>query len=152
MKFIRRADGAVLLVLIASTLFAEGLLMKGKMEHAADQLLWVRTPTGNHQAVIAGHPSKAGTYAYRTRYPANFRSAVAHFHNDDRVVTVISGTIHVGFGDVFDEDEMKALPAGSVWTEAANQPHFIWAKDGDVVVQNIVGNGPSVLTPVQRKP
>ena len=46
---------------------------------------------------------------------------------------------------------MKALPAGSVWTEAANQPHFIWAKDGDVVVQ-IVGNGPSVLTPVQRKP
>ena len=148
--FICRAACGALLVLVASTLVAQSGLMRAA-RYTPDELLWVRTPTGNYQAVIAGDPSKAGTYAYRTRYPANFRSAVAHFHNDDRVVTVISGTIHVGFGDAFDEAGMKALPAGSVWTEAANQPHFIWAKDGDVVVQ-IVGNGPSVLTPVQKKP
>ena len=141
---------AVFLVLIAPVVFAEGGPMRGA-RYTPDEMLWVRTLTGNQQAVIAGDPSKAGMYAYRTRYPASFRSAVPHFHNDDRVVTVISGTIYVGFGEEFDEDRMKALPAGSVWTEAANQPHYVWAKDGEVVIQ-IVGNGPSVLTPVQRRP
>jgi hypothetical protein len=37
---------------------------------------------------------------------------------------------------------MKALPAGSVFTEPVQQPHFVWAKEGEVVIQ-VVGHGPS---------
>ncbi len=115
-----------------------------------DEFTWVSSPSsGNPQAVFAGDPQKSGMYAYRTRFPANFRNQ-PHFHPDERIVTIISGTLHVGYGEQFDESKMKALPAGSIWTEPAKQPHFVWAKDGEVVIQ-VIGYGPSATTPVQSK-
>jgi hypothetical protein len=45
---------------------------------------------------------------------------------------------------------MKALPASSIWTEPAKQPHFVWAKDGGVVIQ-VIGNGPSAVILIQSK-
>ena len=36
----------------------------------------------------------------------------------------------------------------SIWTEPAKQPHFVWAKDGEVIIQ-VIGNGPSAVVPVQ---
>ena len=71
-------------------------------------------------------------------------------HPDERIGMVISGTLLVGYGEQFDESKMKALSPGSIWTEPANQPHFVWAKDGEVVIQ-ITGNGPSGTTVVQPK-
>jgi hypothetical protein len=55
----------------------------------------------------------------------------------------------VGYGEQFDEGKMKALPAGSTFTEPARHPHFAWAKDGEVVVQ-VVGHGPSDTTWLPR--
>jgi uncharacterized RmlC-like cupin family protein len=89
-------------------------------------------------------------YMYRARFPANFK-VQPHFHPDERVVTVMSGTLYMGYGEQFDESVMKALPAGSVWTEPAKQPHFVWAKEGDVVIQVVGGNGPSGLTRIEPK-
>jgi hypothetical protein len=60
---------------------------------------------------------------------------------------LLSGTAYFGYGERFDETRMRALPAGSVWTEPARQPHFAWAKDGEVVLQ-VIGIGPSGTTPV----
>ena len=37
-----------------------------------------------------------------------------------------------------------------IWTEPAKQPHFVWARHGEVVIQ-ITGNGPSGTTLVQSK-
>ena len=110
---------------------------------------WAATPTGTQRANLAGDDKKAGMYAYRARFPANFRNQ-PHFHPDDRIVTVISGTLDVGFGEQFDESKMKALPASSIWTEPAKQPHFVWAKDGGVVIQ-VIGNGPSAVILIQSK-
>ena len=64
---------------------------------------------------------------------------------DERIVTILSGTLLVGYGEQFDESKMKALPAGGMFTEPAKQPHFVWAKDGEVVIQ-VVGHGPSATT------
>ena len=83
------------------------------------------------------------------KFPANFRNT-PHFHPDDRVVTVMSGTLYVGYGEQFAESQLKALPAGSIWTEPAKQPHFVWAKDGEVVIQ-VSGVGPSGVTQVGLK-
>ena len=47
----------------------------------------------------------------------------------------MSGTLYMGYGDRFDESTMTALPAGSIWTEPAKQTHFVWAKDGEAVIQ-----------------
>lgn len=86
----------------------------------------------------------------RSKFPPGLR-VEPHFHPDERIVTVLAGTVYVGYGEQFDESKMKALPAGSVWTEPANQPHFTWAKDGEALIQ-VVGNGPSGVIPVRPKP
>lgn len=88
-------------------------------------------------------------YLYRTRFPANFRNK-PHYHPDDRIVTIMFGTLYVGYGEQMDDSTMKALPAGSIFTEPAKQPHYVWAKDGEVVIQ-VIGNGPSATTQVQPK-
>ena len=59
-------------------------------------------------------------------------------------MTVLSGTLYFGFGDRWDEDKLKAYPAGTFFTELPTTPHFIAAKEGDVIFQ-AVGIGPSGL-------
>jgi hypothetical protein len=66
-------------------------------------------------------------------------------------VTVMSGTLYMGYGEQFDESAMKALPAGCLWTEPAKQPHFVRAKEGEVVVQVVGGNGPSGVIRIDPK-
>ena len=61
------------------------------------------------------------------------------------------GTLYVGYGEQFDENAMKALPAGSIWTEPAKQTHFVWAKDGEAVIQVVGANGPSGVTRIEQK-
>jgi uncharacterized RmlC-like cupin family protein len=75
------------------------------------------------------------------RVPVHTRIA-AHYHRDDRVATVISGTWHIGYGDKFDEAKLKALPPGSFYTEPPSRNHFAETGDEPVVVQ-ITGFGPS---------
>ena len=77
------------------------------------------------------------------RYPN--KPVFARGLDDERVGTVLSGTLLVGYGDRFDETNMKALGPGGVWTEPPRQPHYVWAKDGDVIIQ-VVGFGPSGTT------
>jgi quercetin dioxygenase-like cupin family protein len=120
------------------------------MRMAPDELQWGPSPTGNPRAYIAGDEKKSGMYIYRIRFPANAK-VQPHFHPDERIITVLSGTLYVGYGDRFDESAMKALPPGSVWTEPAKQAHFAWAKDGEAVIQVIGGNGPSGVTQVEQK-
>lgn len=49
-------------------------------------------------AVLAGDPAKEGVYVVRMRIPAN-RMFPPHFHNQDRHITVLSGTWYFGAGD-----------------------------------------------------
>ena len=100
-------------------------------------------------AKITGDVQTPGVYVVRYRFPANFK-VPPHSHPDDRVVIVLSGTLYVGYGERFDEGALKALPAGSTWTEPAKQPHFVWTKDGEVMLQ-VVGTGPSTTVPVEAK-
>ena len=143
MNGIRRVFGAVVLVLFALGGCAHGVLLR-PVQTAPDQMRWVADPRGYQQALIIGDPAKPGMYAAHIRFPANLRIA-PHFHPDERIVTVLSGTVYFGYGERFDESQLRALPAGSVWTEPAGQPHFAWAKDGEVVLQ-VIGIGPSGTT------
>jgi uncharacterized RmlC-like cupin family protein len=90
---------------------------------------------------LKGDPQRAGLYTIMLRIPAHTRIA-AHVHQDDRVATVISGTWYIGYGDSFNSSALKALPAGSFYTEPADRSHFAETRDQDVIVQ-ISGVGPS---------
>jgi quercetin dioxygenase-like cupin family protein len=148
MNAMRCAAGLAFLVLFTPVTHAQGEPLK-PARMLQEDLVWTATPLGVQVASIAGNPAKAGMYANRVRFPAGVRIQ-PHFHPDERIVVVLSGTVYFGYGEQFDEAAMKALPAGSVWTEPARQPHFAWAKDGEAVIQ-VTGNGPSSTTQIPAK-
>ena len=115
-----------------------------------DEFKWSQTPSGSQRAMLVGDEQRPGMYMYRSRFPAGYQVR-PHFHPDERVVTVISGTLYMGYGEQFDERAMRVLPPGSIWTEPAKQPHFVWAKDGEVVIQVVGSNGPSGVTRIEPK-
>ena len=104
---------------------------------------------GIQTEVLKGDPDSDGIYTIMLRIPANTRIA-AHFHPDDRVATVISGTWFIGYGDVFNRADLKALPAGSFYTEPPGRAHFAETRDEPVIVQ-ITGFGPSATHDVDPK-
>jgi hypothetical protein len=95
---------------------------------------------GMEQVNLVGNPSKPGPYTLRLKFPAGYKIA-PHTHPDYREVTILSGTWYTGYGEKFDEAALKALPAGSFYTEPANVAHFVEVRE-PVVIQ-VSGTGPS---------
>ena len=96
---------------------------------------------GVHTKVLFGDPANPGFYSILLFVPAN-TTIQAHSHRDDRMATVVSRTWYFGYGDRFDAKGLKALPAGSVYSEPAAQNHFARTTNEAVVVQ-ISGYGPT---------
>ena len=105
--------------------------------------------SGIQTRTLKGNPTRPGLYTIQLEVPANTRIE-AHDHPDDRVATVISGTWYFGYGDRFDEEELKALRPGSFYTEPPHEMHFARTGDTAVVVQ-ITGFGPTATTYATRK-
>lgn len=97
---------------------------------------------------LVGDRNEPGMYAYRVRFPEGTR-VQPHYHPEERIVTVVEGSINMGYGEVFDESSMQTLEAGSVWSEPGNQPHYVWVKDGAVVIQ-VIGYGPTATIQVEQ--
>jgi uncharacterized RmlC-like cupin family protein len=116
----------------------------GIMALTPDEMTWgpqgsLALP-GMEQVTIVGNPVTAGPYTIRLKFPAGFRLA-PHAHPDSREVTILSGTWYTGYGEKYDAAALKALPAGSFYTEPANVPHFVEVRV-PVVIQ-VSGTGPS---------
>lgn len=103
---------------------------------------------GIRTMVLKGDPTKPGLYTILLRVPPHTRIA-AHRHPDDRVATVVSGTWYFGYGREFDATRLRALPAGSFYTEPPGRDHFAETRDSAVMVQ-ISGVGPTGTTYVRR--
>jgi quercetin dioxygenase-like cupin family protein len=105
------------------------------------EVTWRRDPHvhGLETATLFGNPSAPGPYVQRIRFPANCRLP-PHWHpNEDRMVTVLRGTLYFAFGDRFDESRLRALPAGAFFIEPKDTPHYALTR-GEVVLQlNAVG-------------
>jgi uncharacterized RmlC-like cupin family protein len=95
---------------------------------------------GMEQVNLVGNPSAPGPYTLRLKFPAGYRLA-PHVHPDSREVTILSGTWYTGYGAKFEETALKALPAGSFYTEPANVAHFVEVRE-PVIIQ-VSGTGPS---------
>ncbi|HEX4675566.1 MAG TPA: cupin domain-containing protein [Steroidobacteraceae bacterium] len=90
---------------------------------------------------LIGDPTKPGLYTVRVNI-APHTQVRPHTHRDNRSVTVISGTWHMGYGGTFDTKDLKDLPPGSFYTEPAGQAHFAQTGDEPVVIW-VTGYGPS---------
>ncbi len=107
----------------------------------SSELNWQGKPGQVQVAFISGNEQTQGMYIYRVRFPQGHKIS-PHFHSDQRAVTVLKGSLYVGYGTEFDADKMIKLEAGGIWTEPQQQPHFVWAKEGEVELQ-VMGYGPS---------
>ena len=117
-----------------------------------DTVAWVavsHTP-GAHVRWLVGQGQPSGAYAFQTKFERGTRGA-PHTHPDIRFTVVLSGTWYVGFGDTFDESKLVAIPAGSLYVAPAGVPHFMWAKDGEVVIQE-AGSHPTATDFVKPRP
>ena len=104
-----------------------------------EQMHWTETADGR-TANLYGDPAKPGLYAYVLKRGPNMWS-MPHFHDNDRFVTVLEGTLWIGTGR-FDSQHTVALKAGSFVRDVAGGVHFEGAKDDGATVY-VVGIGPS---------
>ena len=137
-------------VLVLACLFAQALAQSIAPTPVLPQNLRWFSPPNNaalRGAWVLGADQKPGTYLLRVKLSSGGKIP-PHTHPDERNSTVLSGTIYVGFGEVFDELKVVAVPTGGVYVAPANRPHYIWAKDGDTIYQES-GVGPTATVPVK---
>jgi quercetin dioxygenase-like cupin family protein len=99
-------------------------------------LKWVPgtgTATGQMIAVLYGDPTKPGPFIIRVKSPDGFRIR-AHYHASVENVTVIQGTLMLGFGDKADKTKTTAIPAGGFYSIPKGVHHFAFAK-GETIVE-----------------
>ncbi|TCD48305.1 cupin domain-containing protein [Chlorobium sp. N1] len=102
-----------------------------------EEIVWVSNPKlhGLKTSVLRGDPSLPEPYVQRIRLAPGTRLE-PHFHpNEGRVVTVLEGTLYFAFGERFDNAALRAMPAGSFFTEPVKVPHFAVAGSEEVVLE-----------------
>lgn len=92
--------------------------------HAAERLTWVSSPTlpALQSAWMLGTESQTGLYLLRVKLAPGGRIP-PHLHPDERVTTVLSGTLYVGFGETFDTTKVTAISSGAVYVAPAEVSH-----------------------------
>lgn len=114
-----------------------------------NQIHWVESPNGAATANLVGDPEKPGFYIYLNKWHPHHMSH-PHFHQNDRFITVLSGTWWVGTGTKYDPNSTVPMPAGTFVTHFGKQVHYDGAKDEECVLE-IVGQGPATATPAEQK-
>ena len=69
----------------------------------------------------------------RLKFPKGYQ-VPPHVHPKAKVVTVISGTVHIGMGEIADSSKAQALAAGGFFAFPPGMTHFV-SVDEDTVVQ-----------------
>jgi quercetin dioxygenase-like cupin family protein len=100
---------------------------------------------------IFGDPSRPGLYVMRITFAPGTGSR-PHYHSTARYITVIKGTWYSSWGpksDVYNPDDMVAVPEGTFIYQPPEGHHYDMAKDEEVIVQ-IMGMGPVITTQIPQ--
>ena len=117
--------------------------MKGAELFLARDIKWQEAPAslpkGALMALLEGNLTKEGPFVVRIKFPDGYR-IMPHTHPKRERVTVLSGILNIGMGEVFDQKTARAMPAGTYGSWQEGMKHFGWAT-GETVIQ-IHGMGP----------
>jgi mannose-6-phosphate isomerase-like protein (cupin superfamily) len=108
---------------------------------AAEDLHWQAAPglpPGAEIAVLYGDPSKSGPFAIRLKFPAGYNVA-SHSHPTDELITFLSGTSRMAFGDDATEDGAKAMQPGTFMALPAGALHTLWVDTPTVIELHSTG-------------
>lgn len=106
---------------------------------------------GARSIIIYGNPSKPGMYVMQITWPPGTGSR-PHFHNTARYINVLKGTWYAAWGpeaDVYNPENMVAVPEGTFIYQPPGGHHYDMAKDEEVIVQ-IMGIGPVITTSIPQ--
>ncbi len=133
---------ALMVVLVMSMIGGFVGAQSGHLMVAPADLKWEdgppTIPPGAKIALMYGDPRKAEPFAYRLKFPADYK-VMPHWHPVDAQVTVLSGTLYVGIGDEFEAAKGQALPAGSFLLMPAKTHHFEYTKEETILQNNAIG-------------
>jgi len=100
-------------------------------------------PKGAMVAVLSGDPGQPGPFVLRAKVPAGY-TVKPHWHATDENLTVLSGELKAGMGDVIDEKAMDTMPAGAFARMPATMRHYVIATTETVL--QVHGTGPFAIT------
>ena len=100
-------------------------------------------------AVLYGDPKKPGPYVMLLRWPPNWNTH-PHSHPNDRMITVLEGTLWVGTGTKFAPAGNTPVGKGGFIVDNANEPHYEITKDDGALIE-ITGLGPDTMIPREDK-
>lgn len=104
----------------------------------SNDLLWKEAPlpfpAGAKIVSMEGSSKQDGLFTIRVQFPPNY-ILPAHFHPKDERVTVISGSVFIGFGEVADTNKGTEFKAGDFYINPAQSHHFVYTKDEGAIVQ-----------------
>ena len=122
----------------------------GTIQVGATAIVWKDAPPsmpkGTKIAVLEGDPKQAGMFTIRLRVPAGSK-VLPHWHPRPERVTVLSGTVKVGFGDVWNDAAMREFRAGDFYVNPPESHHFVGFPRTAVI--QITGEGPWELNLVK---
>ena len=132
------AVGAITLILSLESLFAGFASAQTQTPIALDpeNFSWRSFPDNPalESAWVLGKGKEPGPYILRVKLAAAGRIP-PHTHPDERNSTVLQGVVYIGFGSTFDESKLVAIPTGAVCVIPADVPHYVWARDGNLIYQ-----------------
>src|SRR6266581_3214440 len=80
-------------------------------------------PKGTKIAVLEGDPKAPGMFSFRLCVPAGSK-VMPHWHPRPERVTILSGKVAVGFGDKWDEKDMRGFNGGDFYINPAESHHY----------------------------
>ena len=115
-----------------------------------EQIPWSKpSAAGTQTAILFGDPSKPGPYVQLLKRPPNNWSR-PHFHDNDRYISVIEGTMLIGTGSKFDPEKTVPIRAGGFIRDIAKQVHYDGSGEDGITIE-IFGMGPATSTPAETK-
>jgi quercetin dioxygenase-like cupin family protein len=148
----RRAALAANIAFVFSTLVLVGLppVAAAELDPAAvkvlapEQFKW-RDPTdqiATNQTILLGDPTKTGGLYININKFKTGRFGNAHYHPNDRFITVIAGAAWRGTGPVVDAANATRVPKGTFMIDHANKLHWDGTKE-ETGAYLISGIGPA---------
>jgi quercetin dioxygenase-like cupin family protein len=107
-------------------------------------------PQGAEVAVLEGDPRALGLFTMRVRLPQGY-VLEPHTHARDERVTVLDGSVHIGFGaraGAAEKAGARRYVAGSYYVNPAGVAHFVFTTEP--AVMQITTTGPWTLEYVAK--
>ena len=137
----KKALLATAIIAFASTALAQDAMKMARVP--PDEAKWISPsslPKGAQLAFLSGDPAKVELIVERLKLPPNYQLP-AHTHPYDEVVTILSGSVKLGFGDKVDPSVSLDKP-GTLYVNPAKNPHYaVTGTEGAIIQVQFIGPG-----------